>query len=154
MANGQSADRRPHCSATITLHNPYLNFEDMSIPSTRRCLAAADAILDAYYVFQKATAYSTVFYPRPIAKLHPFATVSKIRYLFQVFHLTVVRIEICWYLAAVVKVQVCKYMIEIGEASREIEVWGEINALRSVSFTNRRHACSSGDGQECYGRFW
>ena len=38
--------------------------------------------------------------------------------------------QICWYLAAVVQVQLCKYFIEIGDTSRESTVWGEINALR------------------------
>lgn len=38
--------------------------------------------------------------------------------------------QICWYLAAVVQVQVCKHFIEIGDEAREDQVWGEINVLR------------------------
>jgi hypothetical protein len=38
--------------------------------------------------------------------------------------------QICWYLAAVVQVQLCKYFIEIGDSERESTVWGEINVLR------------------------
>ena len=38
--------------------------------------------------------------------------------------------QICWYLAAVVQVQLCKYFIEIGDVSRETTIWGEINVLR------------------------
>jgi hypothetical protein len=38
--------------------------------------------------------------------------------------------QICWYLAAVVQVQLCKYFIEIGDSEREATVWGEINVLR------------------------
>ncbi len=41
--------------------------------------------------------------------------------------------QICWYLAAVVQTQLCKYFIEIGDTAREQTIWGEINALRSVS---------------------
>ena len=40
--------------------------------------------------------------------------------------------KICWYLAAVVQIQLCKYFIEINDAARESTVWGEINVLRSV----------------------
>jgi len=46
-----------------------------------------------------------------ITRLHPF-------------------VIICWYLAAVVQVQLCKYFIEIGDSERESTVWGEINVLR------------------------
>jgi hypothetical protein len=46
-----------------------------------------------------------------ISRLHPFVT-------------------ICWYLAAVVQVQLCKYFIEINDSERESTVWGEINVLR------------------------
>ncbi|KAH9937080.1 uncharacterized protein B0H18DRAFT_1081363 [Fomitopsis serialis] len=47
--------------------------------------------------------------------------------------------RICWYLAAVVQVQLCKYFIEIGDSSRESTVWGEINALRfaMMAYGNR-----------------
>jgi hypothetical protein len=41
--------------------------------------------------------------------------------------------QICWYLAAVVQVQLCKYFIEIGDTEREATVWGEINVLRFVT---------------------
>ena len=40
--------------------------------------------------------------------------------------------QICWYLAAVVQIQLCKYFIEIGDVSRETTIWGEINVLRYV----------------------
>ena len=40
--------------------------------------------------------------------------------------------QICWYLAAVVEVQLCKYFIEIGDLDSEQNVWGEINVLRCV----------------------
>lgn len=40
--------------------------------------------------------------------------------------------QICWYLAAVVQVQLCKYFIEINDTERESTVWGEINLLRCV----------------------
>jgi hypothetical protein len=43
--------------------------------------------------------------------------------------------QICWYLAAVVQVQLCKYFIEINDSERESTVWGEINVLRcAVNF--------------------
>lgn len=38
--------------------------------------------------------------------------------------------QICWYLAAVVQIQLCKYFIQINDAARESTVWGEINVLR------------------------
>lgn len=47
--------------------------------------------------------------------------------------------QICWYLAAVVQTQLCKYFIEIGDTAREQTVWGEINALRSVSMCRFEH---------------
>ncbi|TRM66190.1 hypothetical protein BD626DRAFT_486984 [Schizophyllum amplum] len=92
----------PH-AATITLHNPYIDFTDRDCVSTARCVHAARSILSAYY---KLSATSL-----DITRLHPFAT-------------------ICWYLAAVVEVQLCKYFIEIGDPDRESTVWGEINVLR------------------------
>ncbi|KAI5124715.1 hypothetical protein M0805_004321 [Coniferiporia weirii] len=102
----------PH-AASITLHNPYIDFNDPHSLSTGRCVAAADAILEAYYAFSKAVAYSTNYlaFPPLISRLHPFAT-------------------ICWYLAAVVKIQVCKHMIDCNQSNAEIEIWGEINAMR------------------------
>ncbi|KAL5495283.1 hypothetical protein ACEPAI_746 [Sanghuangporus weigelae] len=101
----------PH-AASITLHNPYLDFNDPHSLSTNRCIVAANAILEAYYAFSKATVFSSGYsaYP-PIVKLHPFVT-------------------ICWYLAAVVKIQVCKHMINNNQPSEEIAIWGEINAMR------------------------
>ncbi|KAF9452684.1 hypothetical protein P691DRAFT_803806 [Macrolepiota fuliginosa MF-IS2] len=92
----------PHAAA-ITLHNPYIDFTDPNNISTARCIMAARAILSAYYAL---TATSL-----DITRLHPFVT-------------------ICWYLAAVVQVQLCKYFIEINDTERESTVWGEINVLR------------------------
>ncbi|KAJ7293658.1 hypothetical protein C8J57DRAFT_1269605 [Mycena rebaudengoi] len=92
----------PH-AATITLHNPYLDFTDPSCASTSRCVNSARSILGAYYMLS-ATSLD-------ITRLHPF-------------------VVICWYLAAVVQVQLCKYFIEIGDSERESTVWGEINVLR------------------------
>ncbi|KAL1951612.1 hypothetical protein VTO73DRAFT_761 [Trametes versicolor] len=92
----------PHAAA-ITLHNPYLNFSDSASLSTRRCIHATRSILAAYYRLSETSLDHT--------RLHPFAT-------------------ICWYLAAVVQTQLCKYFIEIGDTAREQTVWGEINALR------------------------
>ncbi|RDB28815.1 Zinc finger transcription factor YRR1 [Hypsizygus marmoreus] len=92
----------PH-AATITLHNPYIDFTDPQCVSTARCVHSARSILSAYYVLS-ATSLD-------ISRLHPFVT-------------------ICWYLAAVVQVQLCKYFIEINDNERESTVWGEINVLR------------------------
>ncbi|EIN14198.1 hypothetical protein PUNSTDRAFT_58483 [Punctularia strigosozonata HHB-11173 SS5] len=92
----------PH-AATITLHNPYLDFSNQQSASTARCIQAAREILSAYYILS-ATSLD-------ITRLHPFVT-------------------ICWYLAAVVQVQLCKYFIELGDTERESSVWGEINVLR------------------------
>ncbi|KAF8168009.1 hypothetical protein B0H34DRAFT_814905 [Crassisporium funariophilum] len=92
----------PH-AATITLHNPYIDFTDPLNVSTARCVNSARCILGAYYVLS-ATSLD-------ITRLHPFVT-------------------ICWYLAAVVQVQLCKYFIEINDSERESTVWGEINVLR------------------------
>ncbi|KAI0321367.1 hypothetical protein OF83DRAFT_1100013 [Amylostereum chailletii] len=93
----------PHAAA-ITLHNPYLDLKnDPQGLSTTRCIEASRAILSQHYTLT-ATSFD-------ISRLHPFAT-------------------ICWYLAAVVQVQLCKYFIELGETDREYAVWGEINILR------------------------
>ncbi|KAF5375241.1 hypothetical protein D9758_000188 [Tetrapyrgos nigripes] len=92
----------PH-AATITLHNPYIDFNDPNCTSTQRCVHSARCILAAYYMLS-ATSLD-------ITRLHPFVT-------------------ICWYLAAVVQVQLCKYFIEISDSERESTVWGEINVLR------------------------
>lgn len=40
------------------------------------------------------------------------------------------RKQICWYLAAVVLVQLCRRLIEIGDTANEATLWGEINLLR------------------------
>ncbi|KAJ7169961.1 hypothetical protein C8R46DRAFT_896723 [Mycena filopes] len=92
----------PH-AATITLHNPYLDFTDPQCASTSRCVNSARSILAAYYMLSGTSL--------DITRLHPF-------------------VVICWYLAAVVQVQLCKYFIEIGDSERESTVWGEINLLR------------------------
>ncbi|KAJ7631002.1 hypothetical protein FB45DRAFT_793800 [Roridomyces roridus] len=92
----------PH-AATITLHNPYLDFTDPQCASTSRCVNSARSILGAYYMLAGTSL--------DITRLHPF-------------------VVICWYLAAVVQVQLCKYFIEIGDSERESTVWGEINVLR------------------------
>ncbi|KAF9532019.1 hypothetical protein CPB83DRAFT_848197 [Crepidotus variabilis] len=92
----------PH-AATITLHNPYIDFSNPTSTSTERCVRAARCILAAYYTLS-ATSID-------ICRLHPLVT-------------------ICWYLAAAVQVQLCKYFIEINDAERESTVWGEINILR------------------------
>ncbi|KAF8912753.1 hypothetical protein CPB84DRAFT_1885361 [Gymnopilus junonius] len=91
----------PH-AATITLHNPYIDFADPGNVSTMRCLHAARCILSACYALNATS--------MDITRLHPFVT-------------------ICWYLAAVVQVQLCKYFIEVND-SEESTVWGEINVLR------------------------
>ncbi|KAI0286941.1 hypothetical protein BGY98DRAFT_942832 [Russula aff. rugulosa BPL654] len=92
----------PH-AATITLHNPYIDILDRQSVSTLRCVEASRAILAQHY-----TLASSSF---DITRLHPFVT-------------------ICWYLAAVVQVQLCKYFIETGDTDREYGVWGVINVLR------------------------
>lgn len=98
----------PH-AATITLHSPWVNYaEPATCPSVARCMEAARAILDKYYVLR-----STSF---DITLLHPFVT-------------------ICWYLAAVVQVHLCKRLIEIGDIVNEATCWGEINMLRTALVT-------------------
>ncbi|KAJ3737131.1 hypothetical protein DFJ43DRAFT_1135853 [Lentinula guzmanii] len=97
----------PH-AATITLHNPYINFNDPNNVSSARCIHATRSILAAYH---SLTATSL-----DITRLHPLVT-------------------ICWYLAAAVQVQLCKYFIEIKDSDREASVWGEINVLRQVLFS-------------------
>jgi len=95
----------PH-AATITLHNPYITFEDPASRSTARCSDSADAILNTLLQLYQLPDHTTY-----LTKLHPF-------------------VVICWYLACVVKVQICKRMIEIGDSEGEVRVWGEINMLR------------------------
>ena len=66
-----------HFRATITLHNPFLDFEKPMALSTRRCYTAAQAILDALLVFvtNNNASASIEFHPL-LVRLHPFATVS------------------------------------------------------------------------------
>ncbi|KZT72765.1 hypothetical protein DAEQUDRAFT_545058 [Daedalea quercina L-15889] len=90
-------------AAMITLHNNFIDFSNEQSVSTMRCIHATRAILNALHKLSETSLDTT--------RLHPF-------------------IVICWYLAAVVQVQLCKYFIEIGDSSRESTVWGEINALR------------------------
>jgi hypothetical protein len=54
-------------SATITLHNPYIDFSDPQSVSTSRCVEASRAILAQHY-----TLASSSF---DITRLHPFVTV-------------------------------------------------------------------------------
>ena len=54
-------------SATITLHNPYIDFSDPQNASAARCVNSARSILSAYYVLS-ATSLD-------ITRLHPFVTV-------------------------------------------------------------------------------
>ena len=113
----------PHIfySATITLHNPYIDILDRQSVSTLRCVEASRAILAQHY-----TLASSSF---DITRLHPFVTV---RTLFRerVRRRANTIVQICWYLAAVVQVQLCKYFIETGDTDREYGVWGVINVLR------------------------
>jgi hypothetical protein len=55
-------------SATITLHNPYIDFTDPLCASTARCVNSARRILSAYYALS-ATSLD-------ISRLHPFVTVG------------------------------------------------------------------------------
>ncbi|KAI0051672.1 hypothetical protein FA95DRAFT_1511631 [Auriscalpium vulgare] len=109
----------PHAAA-ITLHNPYLDFSDPQNISTARCMDASRAILTQHYALT-ATSFD-------ITRLHPFA-------------------PICWYLAAVVQIQLCKYCIEVGDTDREYIVWGEINVLR-FAMTAYGQRCPIGTRQE------
>jgi hypothetical protein len=101
----------PH-AATITLHNGYIDFTEQHCLSAARCENAARSILGAYYTLSASS--------MDITRLHPF-------------------VAVCWYLAAVVLVQLCKHFIEIGDVQRESIVWGEINVLRSamLAYGNR-----------------
>lgn len=108
-------------SATITLHNPYVDFLDRQSVSTLRCVEASRAILAQHY-----TLASSSF---DITRLHPFVTVRKLLCERVRLHTNTI-VQICWYLAAVVQVQLCKYFIETGDTDREYGVWGVINVLR------------------------
>jgi hypothetical protein len=55
--------------ATITLHNPYVDFMDPQCISTARCVNSARSILAAYYMLS-ATSLD-------ITRLHPFVTVGE-----------------------------------------------------------------------------
>ncbi len=76
-----------------------------------------------------------------ITRLHPFVTVRydhvAPHYVFSNFFF---HRQICWYLAAVVQVQLCKYFIEIGDTDRESTVWGEINVLRYAYFSRTAYS--------------
>ncbi len=109
-------------SATITLHNPYIDFSDPQSVSTSRCVEASRAILAQHY-----TLASSSF---DITRLHPFVTVCHITTQPSVAPLICLSVQICWYLAAVVQIQLCKYFIETGDTDREYGVWGVINVLR------------------------
>jgi len=92
----------PH-AASITLHNVHIDLSNPACLSATRCLKAAQAIIAAYNMI-----ISTSF---DMTRLHP----------------TVV---VCWYLAAVVQVQYCKRLIQLGQREKEEQAWGEINLLR------------------------
>lgn len=64
-------------SAVITLHNPYVNFNDPDNVSTARCIHSARCILAAYYML---TATSL-----DITRLHPFVTVGATGCYFRCF---------------------------------------------------------------------
>lgn len=61
------SDQPALLSATITLHNPYLNFNDLDSISTQRCVNATRSILAAYYSLSETSL--------DITRLHPFVTV-------------------------------------------------------------------------------
>lgn len=114
-------------STAITLHNSYVDFSDSQSVSALRCVDSARAILTAYYQLYGTSLDTT--------RLHPLVVVSIYASLPLVTCLTFS--QICWYLAAVVQVQLCKYFIEIGDVSRETTIWGEINVLRYVTTLQR-----------------
>ncbi|GBE78229.1 hypothetical protein BKA93DRAFT_784774 [Sparassis latifolia] len=95
-------------AATITLHNSYIDFHNTQSVSAARCVNATRFILSAYFRLSETSL--------DITRLHPFIT-------------------ICWYLAAVVQIQLCKYFIEIGDTAGETMAWGNINALRFAMIT-------------------
>lgn len=101
----------PHAAA-ISLHTHFINWGEPNNVSAQRCLNASQSILSAYYVLS-ATSLD-------ISRLHPFVT-------------------ICWYLAAVVQIHLCKYFIEIGDLERESAAWSDINLLRfaMIEYGNR-----------------
>ncbi|KZT44473.1 hypothetical protein SISSUDRAFT_1012646 [Sistotremastrum suecicum HHB10207 ss-3] len=92
----------PH-AATIALHNAFMDLSDANDLSTRRCQNAANQISHAYVLLE-----STSF---EIRRLHP-------------------SVVVCWYLAAVFYVQICRHFVQTGSAQAESETWTEINKLR------------------------
>ena len=74
VASVRSCDQSPHLplSATITLHNPYIDFSDPQSVSTSRCVEASRSILAQHY-----TLASSSF---DITRLHPFVTVRTLLY--------------------------------------------------------------------------
>ena len=114
-------------SALITLHNNFIDFSNDQSISTMRCIQATRAILNALHKLSETSLDPT--------RLHPFIVVRLLSLMMHALWLIAAllrgrSVQICWYLAAVVQVQLCKYFIEIGDTSRESTVWGEINALR------------------------
>lgn len=64
-------------SATITLHNPYIDFADNNNVSMNRCVTSAKEILKAFYRLSR--------YSIDVTKLHPFVTVSGTFNLFYIY---------------------------------------------------------------------
>jgi hypothetical protein len=62
----------PFLRATITLHNPYLDFTDAQNVSTARCVNSARCILAAYYMLSGTSL--------DIGRLHPFVVVRSFFY--------------------------------------------------------------------------
>lgn len=108
-------------STVITLHNPYVDFSDPYSASASRCVDSARAILTAYYRLYETSLDITRLHPLVVVGVRPCSPLADF--------LTFLP-QICWYLSAVVQVQLCKYFIEIGDVSRETTIWGEINILR------------------------
>lgn len=116
--------------ATITLHNAYIELDDRAKLSTKRCLYSSRAILDAFHSFVNACS-SVSTQPPHLTRLHPFVVVRLLlRFLFR--SLLTLR-KICWYLAAVVQVQLCRSLIELQDFENEQKVWKDINILRLVT---------------------
>jgi len=109
-------------STAITLHNPYVDFSDSQSTSASRCVHSARAILTAYYRLYETSLDISRLHPLVVVGICSSPLMSRSSFYFQ----------ICWYLAAVVQIQLCKYFIEIGDVSRETTIWGEINILRCV----------------------
>jgi uncharacterized membrane protein len=65
-----------------------------------------------------------------ITRLHPFVTVRGWGWFALLIGTLLTLRQICWYLAAVVQIHLCKYCIEINDIEREAAAWGEINLLR------------------------